>query len=207
MAWQLGEQAMASNIRASLAPSTTNQYERMWRKYDEFCSRAGGARRSSRTVCVFLSYLAETSTDMGGVEGSRSALRHHFLVEEPDSACPTDGQEMTLVLRGLNRRFKTPVTKKATLAKDKFYKILVAATKQDMHGTVKLCRLRLAAQVALMFLSFARYEGSSELNVKQISCEKDYLVVLFKKGKSYQFGEARMSVFISRRMSLRIWLW
>ena len=67
---------------------------------------------------------------MGGVEGSRSALRHYFLVEEPDSACPMDGQEVTLVLSGLNRRFKTPVTKKAALPKDNFHKILVAATKQ-----------------------------------------------------------------------------
>ena len=96
---------------------------------------------------------------MGGVDGARSALRHHFLVEEPDSACPTDGQEVMLVLRGLNRRFKTPVTKKAALAKDDFYKVLVMATKQDKHGTMMLCRLRLVAQVALMFLSFSPIRG------------------------------------------------
>ena len=50
---------------------------------------------------------------------------------------------------------------------------------------MKLCRLRLAAQVALMYLSFARYEESSELKVKQVTSEKDYLIVLFRKGKTY----------------------
>ena len=174
---------MAFNIKAVLASSTASQYERMWRKYDEFCFWAGGVRRSSRTVCVFLSYLAETSPGMGGVVGARSSIRHHFLVEEPDSICPTDGQEVTIVLKGLNRRFKTPVNKKSALAKEEFYKILVAATKQDEHGVVRLCWLQLAAHVALMFLSFAHYKERAELKVKQVSSEKDYLVILFKKGK------------------------
>ena len=42
----------------------------------------------------------ETSPGMGGVEGARSALRHHFLAEKPDSICPTDGQEVLLVMKG-----------------------------------------------------------------------------------------------------------
>ena len=100
---------MASNIKAALAPSNASQYKRMWRKYGEFCSRAGGAKRCSKTVCVFLLYLAETSPGMGGVEGARSALRHHFMVEEPGSTCPTEGKEVGLVLKGLRRRFQTPV--------------------------------------------------------------------------------------------------
>ena len=118
--------------------------------------------------------------------GARSALRHNFLMEEPDSICPTDGQEVTLVLKGPNRRFKTQVNKKLALAKEEFYKIFVAATRQNEQGVVRLCRLRLAAQVVLMFLYFARYKESAELKVKQASREKDYLVIFFKKGKTYQ---------------------
>ena len=198
MAWQLGERAMATNIRASLAPSTGGGYERMWKKYVDFCSRADRARRSSKTVCAFLSFLVQTSTGMGGVEGARSALRHHFLVEEPDLACPTNGQEVMMVLKKLSRRFNVPVTKKAALAKVDFYKILVTITKQDENGKVKLCRVRLAAQVALVYLSFARYEESSVLKMEQVTSERDYLIVTFKKGKTYQFGEARMSDITSR---------
>ena len=56
----------------------------------------------------------------------------------------------------------------------------------------------MAAQVALMYLSFTRYEESSELKMEQVTNKKDYLIVLFKKGKTYQFGEARMSVFTSK---------
>lgn len=185
---------MASNIEAVLAPSTASQYNRIWKKYGEFCASTGGAKRCSKTVCVFLSYLAETSPGMGGVEGARSALRHHFMVEEPEAACPTEGKEVGLVLKGLKRRFQIPVTKKSPLAKEDFFKILVAATKPDEHGLVRLCQLRLAAQVAVMFLTFARYEESAELKLEQVSREGDNLVILFKKGKNFQFGEARMSV-------------
>ena len=35
--------------------------------------------------------------------------------------------------------------------------------------------------------------------MKQVSSEKDYLVVVFKKGRTYQFGEARMSVITSNK--------
>ena len=38
-----------------------------------------------------------------------------------------------------------------------------------------------------MFLSFARYEESADLKVNQVSREEDYLVIFFKKGKTYQF--------------------
>ena len=190
---------MASNIEAALAPSTANQYRRVWRKYLDFCDSTGGAKRCSRTVCVFLSYLAETSAGMGGVEGARAALRHHFTVEEPKATCPTEDKEVGLVLKGLRRRFQSPVTKKSPLAKGDFYKILLAATKPNERGVVRLCQLRLAAQVALMFLSFARYEESADLKVEQVSREGDNIVILFKKGKNYQHGEARMSVITSEK--------
>ena len=90
---------------------------------------------------MFLSYLAETSPGMGRVVGARSALRHHFIVEKPGSTCPAEGKEVGLVLKGLKRRFQTPGTKKLTLPKEDFYKILVGATKQDEHGVVRLFRL------------------------------------------------------------------
>ena len=80
-----------------------------------------------------------------------------------------------------------------------FYKILDSATKEDEQGMVRLRGLRLAAQVALMFLSFPRYKESAELKVEQVSREGNNLVILFKKGKNYQFGEAWMSVISSKQ--------
>ena len=57
----------------------SSQYERIWRKYVDFCSWAGGARRSSKTDCIILSFLAKTSMGMGGVEGARGEVRLLFL--------------------------------------------------------------------------------------------------------------------------------
>ena len=61
------------------------------------------------------------------------------------------------------------------------------AVKQDENGKVD-CRLRLAA----------RFEESSVLKMEQVTSQRDYLIVTFKKGKTYQFGEARMSIITSK---------
>ena len=192
--WQLGEAARRANVRAVLASSTAAQYERVWRRYGEFCSATGQPRDSSNTVCVFLSYLAETSEGMGGVEVARAALSHHFAVEQPTAASPTEEKEVTMVLKGLRRRFQMPVTKKKPLSKEEFLKILRVTTEEGQYSKVRLCQLRLAAQISVMFLTFARYEECAALKVEQVTREQGNLLVLFGKGKNYQFGECRLSV-------------
>ena len=94
--------------------------------------------RSTRTVCVFLSYLAETSPGMGGVEGARAALRHHFTVEQPQAPNPVEGKEMGLVMMGLRRRFQIPVKKKVALSKDDFFCILRSATDGGQFSKVRV---------------------------------------------------------------------
>ena len=192
--WQLGEAARQANVKAVLATSTADQYMRVWRRYGEFCGATGQPRESSNTVCVFLSYLAETSAGMGGVEGARAALGHHFAVEQPGAACPTEAKEVAMVLKGLRRRFQTPVTKKKPLTKEEFMKILRVTTMEGQYSKVRLCQLRLAAQISLMFLTFARYEESAALKVEQVTREQGNLLVLFGKGKNFQYGESRLSV-------------
>ena len=58
---------------------------------------------------------------------------------------------------------------------------------------VRLCQLRLAAQ---MCLTFARYEESAALRIDQVHEDEGNLIVLFAKGKSFQYGEIRMSVIM-----------
>ena len=45
-----------------------------------------------------------------------------------------------------------------------------------------------------MYLTFARYEESAALKVEQVHKDQGNLIVMFCKGKNYQFGEARMAV-------------
>ena len=54
--------------------------------------------------------------------------------------------------------------------------------------------MRLAAQISLMFLTFARYEESAVLKVGQVQKDGGNLIVMFRKGKTCQYGKARMAV-------------
>ena len=44
--------------------------------------------------------------------------------------------------------------------------------------------MRLAAQISLMFLTFARYEESAELKIIQVHKDKGNLIVMFAKGNT-----------------------
>ena len=58
---------------------------------------------------------------------------------------------------------------------------------------VRLCQMRLAAQVSLMFITFARYEESAAVRMGDMHRDGDNLIVMFPKGKTYQFSESRMA--------------
>ena len=145
-------------------------------------------------LSVAESSLAETATGLGGVDTTRSALRHYFSVNCPDIMCPTDGTEVSQAMKGIKRRFAKPVSKKSPLTSEQFYKILDKLLDKGGLSRIKLCQLRLAAQISVMFLSFSRFEESSALLRSQVKKIQGDLLVTFKKGKNFQFGEARKSV-------------
>lgn len=194
--WREGVAAMETNLVSSLAASTGGQYSFWWGKFETFCSlnKREAMPFSSETVAVFLSHLAEKAAGLGGVDSARAALHHYFSLAHPDKSCPTDHGDVRLVIRGIKRRHQQPVTKKTPLKCDDFNKILSAATNGGDFIKVKLCQHRLAAQVAVMYCTFSRYEESAALRVSQVKTENGDLVISFEKGKTYQYGESRMSV-------------
>ena len=198
--WSRSVAAMEENVKMSLAESTAKKYDYWWSRFNEFCRKTGAVKMpfSGRTAAVFLSHLAESAVGLGGADAARTALRHFFLVHCPASKCPTDGPEVTLVMKGIHRRFEKPVVKKAPLTSVEFYKLLNFLTDKASFKKVRLCQLRLAAQISLMFLAFSRFEESSALKRSQVvRCQED-LAVNFLKGKNFQYGEARRSVIASQ---------
>jgi integrase len=194
--WRKGMAALGSNLKASIAGSTATGYAGYWNRFVQFCEAAGRVTMpySQRTAAVFLSYLAEEARGLGGVDLARAALRYYFVLAYPElSRSPVEGEEVTLVMRGIKRRWQKPVSKKAPLEKKDFFKFLKTATNDG-----RLCQLRLAAQVSLMYLTFSRFEESSGLKINQVMREGKDLVVMFEKGKTYQYGEARMAVMASQ---------
>ena len=198
--WSRSVAAMEKNVKMCLAESTARKYDYWWSRFNEFCQKTEAVKMpfSGHTAAVFLSHIAESAVGLGGADAARSALRHFFLVHCPASKCPTDGPEVTLVMKGIHRRFEKPVVKKAPLTSVEFYKLLTFLTDKASFKKVRLCQLRLAAQISLMFLAFSRFEESSALKRSQVvKCQED-LAVNFLKGKNFQYGEARRSVIASQ---------
>ena len=198
--WELGKTAMQKNLEAALAPSTAAQYKYCWRKFTEYCLKANRTPLScsGAEVATYLSYTAETASGMGGVAAARSAIRHHFTLLEPHRENPANSNEVNTSMKGLKRRFFKPVEKKAPLKKDDFCTLLEVATQGGDFSGVTLCRLRLAAQLAVMYLTFSRFEECAALKCEQIQKDGPNLVVTFKKGKTYQMGESRVAVMVGR---------
>ena len=194
--WDRAAKARLLNLQNSLADSSGKKYEYWFNRFSIFCQENGRQIMPfcSVTVSVFLSHLAESADGLGGADAARAALGYYFSLSHPEQPNPTNSAEVKLVLRGLKRRFSIPVCKKAALSSDDFYKVIAAATDNAKFLKVPLCKLRLAAQVSIMYCTMSRFEESAELKCSQISKDKGDLVVTFRKGKTYQFGEARQSV-------------
>ena len=94
------------------------------------------------------------------------------------------------------------VCMKAALTSDEFYKVLATATDHANFLKAPSCKLRLAAQVSVMFCTFSRYDESAELRCSKISKDKGELLVNFKNRNSYQLWEARYSVVAGQPGSL-----
>ena len=113
----------------------------------------------------------------------------------PSSSSPTDTPFIQGVIKGMKRRFFKPVDKKAPFSRGNlrtFLKEIVGQKKKSCE--IDLKDWRLAAELSLMYLTFSRFEEAKELTIGQIVEDGSDLVVTFKKGKQYQFGEARTSV-------------
>ena len=187
---------MQKNLQASLAPSTAAQYKYWWARFTDYCSKVNKEplASSGADIAVFLSYTAEVADAMGGVAAAKAAIRHNFLLWRPSRANPADSSEVELTLRGLKRRFFKPVTKKAPLTASDFGLLIETATQGGDFEGVRLSQLRLAAQIATMYLTFSRYEEAAALTVKQVQKEGGNLIIQFEKGKTYQYGESRTAV-------------
>ena len=198
--WQSVVSVMEDNVEHALSVNSTSQYGYWWNRFDKFCVKFNRQKQpfNAITAAGFLTWLAEESQGLGGVDQARSALRHFHYLEYPDITSPTEGMRVDMVVRGIKRKYKKPVQKKKPLSTNDFQKLLVAIVDGCSFDDMKLVDLRFAAQLSLLFCTFSRYEESAALEIMHLEEDGDDLVVLFPKGKQYQFGEARESVILSQ---------
>ena len=198
--WRLLKDLVEDNVEHALGKQSSSQYGYWWGRFGKFCRQYNRSQEpfNAVTAAAFLTWLAEQSEGLGGVDQARSALRHFHYRKFPDVISPTEGVRVSMVVKGIKRKFKQPVKKKKALNPAEFEKLLMVLVNGLEFEEMKLVDLRLAAQLSLLFCTFSRYEESAALKISHIVEEEDDLVVLFPKGKQYQFGEARESVILSQ---------
>ena len=184
------------NLEAALSEGTKKIYRRWWSKFSQFCEDRGKVPQCADPHLVgrFLSMQGEVSTGLGGVDQARAAIRWGILLARPSRRSPTDTPLIQGVIKGMKRRFFKPVVKKAPFSRGNLRTFLEEIVGQRRSGVIDLKDWRLAAELSLMFLTFSRFEEAKELTLEQVVEDGQDLVVTFKKGKQYQFGEARTSV-------------
>ena len=180
----------------ALAQSTRKTYSRAWDNYLEFLRGCGKAdQKDGNSVAAYLAHLAEKSQGLGGVDVARSALAHFFKLEGfSDRNNPAHAAQVDLVLKGAHRSYEQPTKKARAITPEELEAVVRAATGNLDWPSIPLVNFRLAAQLTLMYATAARYEEAKELRIEQLSIVEDGILVTFKKGKSYQFGENRHSV-------------
>ena len=198
--WEQVVSVVDENVDQALSFNSKYQYKYWWSRFDQFCTKFSRQKLpfNDATAAGFLTYLAEESEGLGGVDQARSALRHFHYLNYPELSCPTEGMRVSMVVKGIKRRFKKPVQKKKPLSPSDFQKLLGAVFGGKSCEELKLANLRFAAQVSLLFCTFSRYEESAALEISHLVNDEDDLVVVFPKGKQYQFGEARESVVMNQ---------
>ena len=194
--WKDGLVAMKLNLKRSVSFTTGANYQYWWSKFENFCADSLRTLMpfTSVTVAAFLSALAESSAGLGGVDSARSALRFYWGIKFPGRVSPTDSQEVRVVCLGIKRRFQKPTIKREPLLVCDFIKILHSTTDGGKFSQVRLCMLRLAAQVSVMFSTISRFEEAAALKIVQVREEDGGFAIDFLKGKQYQHGEARLGM-------------
>ena len=194
--WERALEARAKNLECAVSDRTGAGYHNYWWRFEKFCKRTGRCSMpfDNITASSFLSELAETSAGLGGVDGARAALGYYWGVKNPGVASPTDSSEVRAVIHGIKRRYQVPVKKVEALTVEDFSKLLVHITEGKELEEVPMVKLRLAAQVGLMFCTFCRFEEAQALKVEQVKLGTKDIVVDFLKGKQYQHGEARLGM-------------
>ena len=174
------------------------KFQRHWHLFTKFCNFFDGVPlpASSFTISAFLSFKAEAGKGMGGVLQARSALRHFHVLHFPEQKPPTDSLMVSGVIKGIRRRFQLPCRKKKPLNPKDFDMLLSCVTEKGNLGSLGFAQLRFAAQISVLYLTFARWEETAALLVKNVRFSKRFVVISYPKGKNFQFGESRKGVMV-----------
>ena len=187
-----------------LAPATRKNYSYWLSRLISFKAELNFPQSFKLTVDLFLAFLMSISNNavkqgaVGGLNMARSACRHDWILTFPDESCPRDSPLVTLFIKSITKKFNVIVKKKKALSSEDFIKILTFLKSNVSWNDVLFIKHRFAAQLVLMFTTFARFEETQSLFLDQVQFFPSCAVITFKKSKKFKIGETGTAVLTNQ---------
>ena len=116
---------------------------------------------------------------------ARAACRHDWILTFPEEYCPTDSPLVAMFIKSITKKFNVIVEKKKALSSEDFIKILKFLKSNGSWNDVLFIKHRLAAQLVLMFTTFARFEETQSLLLDRVQFFPSCAVITFKKSTTF----------------------
>ena len=88
------------------------------------------------------------------------------MLHLPDQKAPTDSIIVAGVIKEIRRRFQLPCQKKKPLNPKDFDILLTCITENGNLDSIGFAQLRFAAQISVLYLTFARWKETAALGYK-----------------------------------------
>ena len=116
---------------------------------------------------------------------ARAACKHDWTLSFPEESCPTDSPLVAIFIKSITKKFNVIVEKKKALSLEDFIKIQKNVKSDGSWNDVLFIKHRFAAQLVLMFTTFARFEETQSLFLDQVQFFPSCAVITFKKSTTF----------------------
>ena len=111
-----------------------------------------------------------------------------------DEPCPSESKCVSLFVKDLQRKFKKFPKKAHPISFDELCIIFSATLGDPDLESLSVVKLRFITMLLTLYSSFLRCEEIIKLTLDDVVCEESGFILIFKKGKSYQYGESHIGI-------------
>ena len=178
-------------FNSSIRSSTQKSYAAYWNRFRTFCDQRNleCLPATPVTVARFLCWISESTCSVSGAKISRSAIHYNHNLYDPEAQSPTDSGLVRRIMRGLRSKFEKPVKKAKPLSLEVLKKVMDVLQNEPKD----FLTLRFLAWISLSFFIFGRYSDISQLCVRDVGFEENYIQVIVSKAKNFEMYDPRTS--------------
>ena len=189
---------MKKAVAEELAPSSSTNYTRSWRRFISFCESNDLLHLPAKadTVALYFGHLA-TFNSYSSILNARAAIRHFHVLKFPKYLPPTDFEKVHKVVAGLRRSLKPTPKPKRGFTPQKLDECLSYFLSGGLENC-SLLDLRNAAFFSLLYNVSARFSDICGMKLGHVATSGDTLVVGFGKLKNDKSNSSFSSLVAER---------